>query len=79
MTLYPDVQKQAQAEIDRVLGNRLPTAEDEAQLPYLSAVLTETLRWHPAASIGGTHKVTEDDVYNGVRIRSGTFIFVNSW
>lgn len=79
MTLYPQVQARAQAELDRVLGDRLPTAADEADLPYLSAILTEVLRWHPVTPSGGVHKVTEDDVYGGCRIRAGTYIFVNFW
>ncbi|KAG8901703.1 hypothetical protein FRC00_005286, partial [Tulasnella sp. 408] len=42
------VQKKAQAEIDRVIGpSRLPTFEDQPNLPYLHAVMLETLRWNP--------------------------------
>jgi hypothetical protein len=36
MTLYPEVQRKAQAEIDRVIGNAcLPVYSDEAALSYL--------------------------------------------
>lgn len=52
MTLYPEVQARAHAEIDRVIGNRLPTAADRDSLPYLNAVISETLRWHQAAPTG---------------------------
>lgn len=55
MVLYPDVQAQAQAEIDSVIGEglqRLPHWEDRASLPYVEAVLKETLRWHPTAPLG---------------------------
>lgn len=45
MLLYPDVQKKAQEELDRVLGkDRLPDFSDEASLPYITAVLQEVLR-----------------------------------
>ena len=45
MVCYPEVQKKAQAELDRVVGpSRLPTHEDWAELPYLSAVVKEVLR-----------------------------------
>jgi cytochrome P450 len=48
MTLYPEVQRKAQAEVDGVIGNeRLPELPDEDALPYLQAVLKEVLRWHP--------------------------------
>jgi hypothetical protein len=53
MSLYPEVQAAAQAEIDRVVGNgRLPDFSDRAQLPYVSALCKEVLRWHVAAPIG---------------------------
>ena len=45
MMMYPDAQKAAQAEIDSVIGpERLPTYEDMESLPYLTAMLRETLR-----------------------------------
>lgn len=52
MLLYPDVQREAQQEIDRVVGyDRLPSANDLDQLPYLEAVLKEAMRWHTVAYI----------------------------
>ena len=54
MALYPEVQKKAQAEIDSVIGpDRLPTFEDRPFLPYINAVVKESLRWHVAAPLGG--------------------------
>lgn len=45
MALYPDVQAKAQEEIDRVIGSkRMPTWSDREHLPYMRAVLEETLR-----------------------------------
>ena len=53
MVLYPDVQRRAQAEIDLVIGrDQLPTFEDRASLPYIDAVLRETLRWEPVVPLG---------------------------
>ncbi len=46
MTLYPDVQKAAQAELDALLGGeRLPDFGDKTRLPYVTAILKEVLRW----------------------------------
>lgn len=45
MLCYPEVQKKAQDELDRVLGGRLPEFDDEVDLPYLSAVVKETIRY----------------------------------
>jgi len=46
MVLYPDVFAKAQAELDRVIGShRLPDFSDRDTLPYLDAIITETLRY----------------------------------
>jgi cytochrome P450 len=51
--VYPDVQKKAQAELDRVMGrHRLPDFADKAELPYLEAVMRECLRWLPVLPTG---------------------------
>ena len=53
MTLHPEAQQKAQAEIDRVIGNdRLPTLDDQSSLPYLDALMKEVLRWNPVAPLG---------------------------
>jgi len=42
MTAFPEVQKKAQEELDRVVGSdRLPTLEDLENLPYVDALLKE--------------------------------------
>lgn len=46
MALYPETQEKAQAEIDSVIGNsRLPTFHDRDSLPYVNALIKETMRW----------------------------------
>jgi cytochrome P450 len=53
MTLFPEVQKKAQAEIDAVVGNdRLPSFSDRSQLPYVDALAKEVLRWNVVAPLG---------------------------
>ena len=47
MALYPEVQKKAQAEIDAVVGpHRLPDFEDRSSMPYINAIVKESMRWH---------------------------------
>ena len=54
LVLYPEVQKKAQAEIDAVIGpNRLPDFEDRPFLPYINAVMKESMRWHLVGPLGG--------------------------
>ncbi|KAG2134904.1 cytochrome P450 [Suillus bovinus] len=80
MVLYPDVQKRAQAEINSVVGReRLPTFEDKASLPYIEAVVRETLRWEPIVPLGVPHATSSDDVYDGYFIPKGTIITYNTW
>jgi hypothetical protein len=52
MLHFPEAQKAGQAEIRAILGDRLPNLEDRDSLPYVNAILLETLRWFPAVSGG---------------------------
>ncbi|KAI0712466.1 cytochrome P450 98A3 [Earliella scabrosa] len=80
MNLHPDVQKKAQAELDAVVGpNRLPELSDRDQLPYVTAIVKETLRWYPAVPLGVAHCTVADDVYRGFLIPAGATIVVNAW
>lgn len=96
MTLYPDVQKRAQDEIDRVVGkDRLPTIEDQDELPYLGALIKEVLRFAPVAPlgmllrihypirpyiyIGLPHRVMEEDTYMGCCIPQSATVVANIW
>lgn len=53
MLVYPEVQKKAQQEIDRVIGNdRLPDFSDKESLPYVYATVWESIRWKQGAPLG---------------------------
>jgi len=80
MSLHPDIQKKAQAEIDQVVGrHRLPNLDDRSSLPYVNAVIKEILRYAPVAPLGLRHRVIEDDVYEGYLIPKGTIVIANIW
>ncbi|TFK80436.1 cytochrome P450 [Polyporus arcularius HHB13444] len=80
MALHPDKLRLAQAEIDAVVGtDRLPTIGDRTHLPYVNAVIKETMRWHPALPLGIARSVTKDDIYNGYHIPRGTIVIPNVW
>ncbi|KIJ08454.1 hypothetical protein PAXINDRAFT_18409 [Paxillus involutus ATCC 200175] len=69
MVQNPHVWKRAQAEIDAVIGmDRLPELDDRSSLPYVEAVLRETMRWQPVAPVAAPHATTQSDIYNGAVI-----------
>ncbi|KAF9645500.1 cytochrome P450 [Thelephora ganbajun] len=79
-TLHPEVVRLAQQELDEVIGGvRLPDFSDKPQLPYISAVVKEVLRWRPPTPLGSTHRLTEDDTYKGLFIPAGATIINNTW
>ncbi|KAF9237858.1 cytochrome P450 [Melanogaster broomeanus] len=79
MVLNPDVQEQAHAQIDAVVGkDRLPTLDDRPSLTYIDAIMRETLRWNPALPLSIPHAVVNDDIYEGYHIPKGPSPFVVS-
>ncbi len=65
-------------ELDRVVGSsRLPTWEDEINLPYLRATIKEMHRWAPIASLGFPHATSEEDWYLGHYVPQGTIVIPN--
>lgn len=52
MVLFPEVQAKAQAKIDAICARRLPTFNDFDALPYVQAIVNETLRWNPVVPEG---------------------------
>ncbi|KAH9483265.1 Cytochrome P450 monooxygenase 74 [Psilocybe cubensis] len=80
MVLYPEVQRKAQEEVDRVIGKgRLPLIEDMPDLPYVNAMIKETMRWHPIVPLTLARRVAEDDYYKGFFIPKGTLVIPNAW
>ena len=80
MIAHPEIQKRAQNELDAVVGrSRAPTFADAPNLPYIQAIIKESLRWRPAAPFGIPHTTTEDDWYEGMFIPKGTMCMVNLW
>jgi cytochrome P450 len=80
MAAYPAAQAKAQAELARVVGHgRLPAFADRANLPYVDALMSEVFRWAAPVPVGLPHRLMEDDVYNGMHIPKGSFVFGNAW
>ncbi|KAF9532705.1 cytochrome P450 [Crepidotus variabilis] len=80
MTTFNDVQSKAQEEIDRVVGKeRFPTLNDRPSLPYVEALVRETMRWMPVLPLAIPHYTVEDDIYKGYFIPKGTMVLGNTW
>ncbi|EXJ71840.1 uncharacterized protein A1O5_04341 [Cladophialophora psammophila CBS 110553] len=81
MLLFPEVQAEAQRELDRVVGcSRMPTWDDRPNLAYIRGIVEETLRWAPSTLSGAVpHSVLRDDVYKGMLIPKGATVLMNVW
>lgn len=80
MAVHPEIQRKAQKEIDQLLrGERLPTLSDQADLPYISAMVKEIYRWHVPLPISIPKLLREDDVYKGYLIPKGAIVLENIW
>jgi cytochrome P450 len=74
---HPEVMHRLLADIDDVLGDRPPTAEDLPKLPYLQQVLFETLRLYPPI-YASVRKVLADDEILGYRIPAGSHVTISA-
>ncbi|KAJ7286948.1 cytochrome P450 [Mycena rebaudengoi] len=86
MSLYPEVQAEAQRELDLIVGHeRLPDISDRPNLPYMNALCKEVFRWHVAAPTGLPHRAREDFIYEregGLQpllIPKNSVIIANIW
>jgi cytochrome P450 len=79
MAVFPEAQKMAQEEIDRLCGDRYPTMEDEFDMQYIRGCVKESMRWMPTAILGVPHAVVKDDEYMGYKIPKGAGVMLNVW
>lgn len=76
---HPHVMAKARQEIDMVIGKkRIVEESDIANLPYIQAIVKETLRLHPTGPII-VRECTEDCIVAGYEIPAKTRLFVNVW
>ncbi|KAF8638157.1 hypothetical protein AX17_002400 [Amanita inopinata Kibby_2008] len=76
----PEMQAKAHEELDRVIGrDRLPTAEDEANLPFIHGIIKEVERLRTPFWLGTPHMSSEDFTYNGQFIPKNTVMILNAY
>ncbi|KAJ3118679.1 hypothetical protein HDU96_010009 [Phlyctochytrium bullatum] len=68
----PDVVEKMREEIDRTVGDALPTYEEVPTLKYITAVFYETLRLYPSVPVNFKMSVKEDVLPGGIHIPAGT-------
>jgi cytochrome P450 len=74
----PDAESALQAELDRVLGGRLPTVADVPELHYAEWVIKESMRMYPPAWTIG-REALEDCEIGGYRIPKGSQLLMAQW
>ena len=80
LTKHPDVMEKAQAEIRRVVGEKMNVREEHLhQLDYLKFIIKETLRLHPVLPLLIPRDSTTDVKIQNYRIPSNTRVFINAW
>ncbi|PRQ18078.1 putative cytochrome P450 [Rosa chinensis] len=76
----PGVLEKAQQELEAVVGKHRIVEESHIhKLPYLTAVMKETLRLHPVVPLLFPHCPGETCTVGGYTIPKGSRIFINVW
>ncbi|KAH6795332.1 hypothetical protein C2S51_036318 [Perilla frutescens var. frutescens] len=77
---HPRVLEKAKEELDRVIGrSRWVEEEDFSQLPYIDAIMIETMRLHPLSPLLPPHYAINDCKVAGYDISKGTIVIINTY
>ncbi|XP_049364734.1 cytochrome P450 78A7-like [Solanum verrucosum] len=81
LVLHPEVQNKLRQEVDNVTMGKVVTDVDVVRMPYLQAVIKETLRVHPPGPLLSWARLSTSDVRlsNGMVVPSHTTAMVNMW
>jgi cytochrome P450 len=74
-----DVQDRLRGEIEDVLGGGDYSLQVDSQMPYLCAVMNESMRWGPVGPIPTPRMATETVTIDGYDIPAGAHIFYNNF
>ncbi|XP_062075506.1 cytochrome P450 76C2-like [Humulus lupulus] len=77
---HPDVRRKARSELAQLIGpKRVVQESDIDKLPYLQAIIKETLRLHPAVPLLLPYKAKNDVELCGYYIAKDTQVLINAW
>ncbi|XP_022095758.1 cytochrome P450 2J6-like [Acanthaster planci] len=80
MTVYPEIQRRVQAEIDSVVGrNRLPRMADKQELNFTRAVIWEVQRLSLIVPLGVAHAAASDTQFRNFTIPKDALLVPNLW
>lgn len=81
MVIHPEIQAKAQSEIDMIVGTKGYVSDsDLPNLPYLKAIVKETLRMHPPGPLLSWARLSIHDTHIGNHfVPAGTTAMVNMW
>jgi cytochrome P450 len=78
LAMHPDAEARLHAELDRVLGGRMPAFADLAALKWTRMVIEEAMRLYPPAHAIARTAIGEDRI-GGVRIPPGASISISMY
>jgi cytochrome P450 len=80
LSANPAAQRKAQTELDSIVGSsRSPSFDDEQNLPYIRAIVKETLRMRPVTSIGTPHYTTAPITYKSTYIPANSVVCLQQY
>jgi cytochrome P450 len=75
-SIHPEIMRQAQAEVDSVVGRGPISASQVERLVFLDAVIKETLRLYPPIHVG-SRIVSEDTTVCGYELQAGARVMAS--
>jgi len=75
---HPEAAERLSAEVDAVLGDRVPNSEDLTALPFTERVIREAMRLYPPIW-AIERRAIEEDAIGGFRIPAGSTVVVSPW
>ncbi|MBX6332860.1 MAG: cytochrome P450 [Gemmatimonadaceae bacterium] len=78
LSQYPNVEERLHAELDAVLGDRLPEARDLPRLTYTRMVIAEAMRLYPPVWIVERRAVRDVEAH-GYRVPAGSLVYASPY